>query len=332
MAKFIFRDQIVTNGQIIQFSSLSGLQSSYAIIPGIAIHNVSVGNANVSKKRSTYFTIGLSGAPISGSVECDIEIDENLPSEYSRGMTLTDMIDEFLLHVGNPGEALFSPPKVTKILNDTIKRLMNRLLAYYFPELEVFLNSVTVDANGDYDITNFEFSPFGGVLGLARWITGVRIVDGRYCEYLSDLERKYNIKDSSSYVYLASDPKWYDKSDTTLHIEPFDASATNLDFHYQKNPFMMLMPNSGNNVNCNLDPKWHSIITGLACEMYINGYTLDGKTVKAPQAEPAYNQALKDVSDIKKFMPDRNIDALDLGFRTVNGPGGLTDIYTRSRV
>ena len=331
MAKHIFRDQTVTNGQEIKWDDLAGLDASYTLIPYVSLKNVSSGEANAINRRSTKFEILLSGFT-SAPVICDIEVDVGYPSEISQEMTLNDMIDRFLLYVGNPGENIFNPQDVVKTLNDTIRRLLNRLPAYYFPELQVFLTEETVDASGDYNISTFDYSPFGGILGLVRFIDGVKINGGRNCEYLSDLEKKQNTKESASYVYIPSNPKWYDKSDDTLHVEPYEASTTELDFHYQRNSYMLLLPDADNNVNCDLNAKWHSIITGFACEIYVDGYLLDGKIIKAPQAKRAYNQALNDIIEIKKYMPERNIDALDLGFNNVNAGGGLVSIYTRGRV
>jgi hypothetical protein len=177
--------------------------------------------------------------------------------------SLREMINMFGLLIGDPNGNKFKPQTVTWQLNRAQEDLMTLLNWWAFEELMSDTVTKTVDTNGDIDLSAFTIIPNDNTFGLIL----VRLKDGDICDLISYDEFKKYV--DFSYSYSSSMPVYYKKG-KKIHIEPYEASSTEVDIIYLEKPdTMVLASNPSADVSCCLDANKHDLVLGLACKNFI---------------------------------------------------------------
>jgi len=258
--------------QTVYYSNLvdkdgNSLPSSFTSAPVVVplSTNQQVGAYLTETPTTTYFKIARNdyGYIGSGQILCNLLI-VGTPLVTATGLTLVEMLDILGRYLQDPTEKEFTSQFKVELLNWAQDELCRLLQRHLLTELDVLETSLSLDSNGDYDITNLTYNLFDEPNG----IDAVRITDGYFCLKISFKE--FLMYESLNKTFNSNDPVYYVRGNK-IHIEPNDGTDTTIDIYYKKKPQrMVLASNQSENVNCELRREYQKLIIGLALKDFID--------------------------------------------------------------
>lgn len=201
------------------------------------------------------------------------------------------MIDTCDLYTHDTGK-IVTPNQWVYLLNRAQDKLIADLGVERMTDLHETETGKALNSSGAFSLQTLPYELWHGLAG----IRGIQHTDGKFCNKISFAEYRNDVDWSKTYT---DDYPAYYVLGNNIYILPY--AGHTIDIYYTHKPLVMALAvsDTGSDTDCELDDMYHTILSELALEDYID---------LSPEIGRAYNHAVEWIKETRQqIMPSDSL-------------------------